>query len=249
MNGELVSIITPMYNAEKYIAQTIESVQAQTYENWEMLIVDDVSCDGSAGIVQKYMAKDARIKYLKHGKNEGAAQARNTALKAAKGRYVAFLDSDDLWMANKLEKQINFMQEQKAAFCYSACAVIDECGNFAGKVRHVPLKQQYRELLKGNSIPCLTVVLDKKRIGDIQMLAIPHEDYAAWLDILKKGITAYGINEVLAKYRVNSNSLSGNKIQAAKWTWNIYRKQQRLGIIRSSYYFVCYFIAAVRKRY
>lgn len=248
MDRELVSVITPMYNAEKYIAQTIESVQAQTYENWEMLIVDDVSCDAGVEIVQGYMVKDPRIKYLKHEKNAGVAQARNTALKAAKGQYVAFLDSDDLWMTNKLEKQIRFMKEKKAVFCYSACEIMDEYGKSTGKVRNVPVKQQYKDLLKGNAIPCLTVILDRSQIGNVEMPVIPHEDYAAWLNILKKGITAYGMDEVLAKYRVNNHSLSGNKLQAAKWTWDIYRKQQKLGVMKSCYCFVCYIIAAVLKR-
>lgn len=248
MDRELVSVITPMYNAEKYIAKTIESVQAQTYENWEMIIVDDVSTDQSAQIVQQYAAEDTRIKYLRHEKNAGVARARNTALKAAQGRYVAFLDSDDLWKNEKLEKQLLFMQSKGAAFLYTACEIIDENGNVTGKVRHVPASQNYEELLKGNAVPCLTVILDRSQIDKVEMPEIPHEDYAAWLDILKKGITAYGIDEVLAQYRVNNSSLSGNKMQAARWTWDIYRKQQKLGIMKSSYCFVCYIIAAVLKR-
>lgn len=248
MCDELVSIITPMYNAEKFIAKTIESVQAQTYQNWEMLIVDDVSTDQSAQIVQRYATEDSRIRYLRHEKNTGVTRARNMALKAAQGRYVAFLDSDDLWKTEKLEKQLTLMQRKNIAFCYCACEVIDENGDKTGQVRYIPETLNYQKLLKGNAIACLTVILDKEIVGNIKMPEIPHEDYAAWLDILKKGITAYGINEVLAEYRVNRHSLSGNKLRAAKWTWDIYRKQQKLGVMKSCYCFVCYIIAAVLKR-
>lgn len=249
MAEELVSIITPMYNAERFITKTIESVQAQTYQNWEMLIVDDMSVDKGAQIVQKYAGTDRRIRYIKHTRNGGVAKARNTALTEAKGRYIAFLDSDDIWKAGKLKTQIDFMRKKGAAFCFSACEVIDEQGKKTGKVRHVPAELTYKDLLKGNAIACLTVVLDREQIDDIRMLSIPHEDYAAWLDILKKGITAYGIDEVLAKYRVSNNSVSKNKLRAAKWTWDIYLKQQKLGFMRSCHCFICYLIAAIRKRY
>lgn len=221
---------------------------AQTYPHWEMIIVDDVSTDGCDEIVKDYAKRDDRIKYYRQKANAGAAQARNTAIGRAQGRYIAFLDSDDLWYEKKLEKQLAYMQEKHAAFCCSSCEIIDENGKSTGKVRHVSAKRSYQDLLKGNDIPCLTVVIDRKVVDRIEMPRIPHEDYAAWLDILKTGITAYGIHEVLAKYRVNSHSLSGNKIQAAKWTWDIYRKQQRLGFFKSCHCFVHYFLAAVRKR-
>lgn len=249
MEEGLVSVITPMYNAEEFIVQAIRSVQQQTYQNWEMVVVDDVSFDKSPQIVREYAKSDGRIRYLRHEQNTGVAQARNTALQAARGRYVAFLDSDDLWTADKIEKQLRFMEDTGAAFCYGACEVIDKEGNIAGKTRHVPKSRTYQELLKGNAIPCLTVVLDRKKIPDIKMPSMPHEDYAAWLDILRTGITAHGLNDVLAKYRINDASVSANKMRAAKWTWDIYRRQQGLGLIRSCYYFMCYFVGAVRKRY
>lgn len=248
MEDKLVSIVTPMYNAKAFVAQTIEAVQAQTYPHWEMLIVDDVSTDGCAELVQSYAEKDDRIKYYKNLENTGVAAARNMAIQKAKGRYIAFVDSDDLWVPEKLEKQLQFMKEKQAAFCYSDCEIINELGESTGKVRHVPVRQDYKQLLKGNAIPCLTVLLDRSKISRIEMPAIHHEDYAAWLDILKTGVVAYGQNEVLGKYRVNSKSLSGNKVRAALWTWDIYRKQEKLGILRSCYCFCCYMLAAIQKR-
>ena len=249
MEEGLVSVITPMYNAEKLIAKTIESVQAQTYQNWEMVIVDDVSTDGGSKIVGEYAQADSRIRYLRHESNQGVSKTRNTALQNARGQYVAFLDSDDLWKPDKLEKQLAFMKEQGASFCYCACRVIGQDGQSAGKTRYVPPSRNYGELLKGNVIPCLTVVLDRKQIQNIHMPDMPHEDYGAWLDILKTGITAYGLNEVLAEYRVSGGSVSGNKLAAAKWTWDIYRRQQGLGIVKSCLCFGHYVVGAVRKRY
>lgn len=248
MKEELVSIITPMYNAEKYIAQTIESVQKQSYQNWEMLIIDDASTDKSEEIVKKYSGRDKRIKYHRQNKNCGIANARNTAIKMAQGTYLAFLDSDDMWKNDKLEKQIQYMQKEDIAFCYSACEIVDSGGSATGKIRSVPLNIDYRTLLKGNYIPCLTVVLDRKKIDNIEMSNISHEDYATWLNILKQGIVAYGINEVLASYRVNNNSVSGNKLRAISWSWNIYRKNQGLGFLKSSYYLIYHIFNAVKKR-
>lgn len=252
MEEGLVSIIIPMYNAEHFIAQTIESVQAQTYVDWEMILIDDCSTDDSDKIVKKYAERDKRIKYSKNLQNLGVAQTRNCAIRQAEGRYLAFLDSDDLWSVDKLEKQVTFMKEKQVAFCYSACKVIDEYGKIAGKVRNVPLKVTYRNLLKGNIIPCLTVVLDQKLIKEqginIHMPQIPHEDYALWLSILNQGIIAYGVPEVLASYRVRSTSISGNKLKAMKWTWKIYRNYLGLGRLRSGYYFFHYIIGALVKR-
>lgn len=249
MEEGLVSVVTPMYNAEKFIAKTIESVQAQTYQNWELVIVDDVSTDGSAEIVMEYAKGDSRIRYLRSESNGGVSKARNTSLEAAAGQYAAFLDSDDLWTPDKLEKQLAFMEKQGAAFCYGACRVIDQEGKPAGKTRYVPSSRSYQELLKGNVIPCLTVVIDRKQVNNIQMPDMPHEDYGAWLDILRTGITAYGLNQVLGEYRISNGSVSGNKLAAAKWTWDIYRRQQGLGLLKSCRCFGHYVIGAVRKRY
>ena len=237
-----------MYNAAATIRETIESVLAQTYKNWEMIIVDDCSTDSSAIIVEEYCKKDERIIYYLSKENVGACAARNIALELATGRYIAFLDSDDLWTVDKLEKQYEYMQKNSVVFSYTACDVIDEFGKLTGQVRHVPEEVEYNTLLKGNSIPCLTVMVDRDGVEYKGMPNVHHEDYAAWLSILKSGVKAYGINEVLAHYRVCNSSLSGNKFKAMKWTWDIYRKHEGLGIFKSSYYFVNYVIKALLKR-
>lgn len=246
--GDLVSIITPMYNAQKYIAQTMDSVLAQTYSNWEMIIMDDCSTDSCPEIVKEYCRKDSRIKYFKNKENQGVSGTRNAAMQKATGRYLAFLDSDDLWNPEKLSIQISFMEQNDAHFCCTGCCVIDENGKLTGQVRHVPPKKNYRQMLKGNSAACLTVVVDRKYIDDPIMPEIPHEDYAAWLNAIKDGEVVYGIDQVLASYRVAGNSVSGNKIRAALWTWSIYRDYLHIPLYKSIFYFICYAWNAVAKR-
>lgn len=244
----LVSIITPMYNAGRYVAKTIESVLAQTYPDWEMIIVDDCSTDGCDKIVKEYQDADSRIHYCVQPRNLGVAEARNRAIALAKGRYLAFLDSDDLWKPEKLEKQIMFLQKRQAAFVFSACDVIDGEDRTAGKVRQVPETVTYKDLLRGNVIPCLTVVLDRQKTGDVVMPKIPHEDYAAWLSVLREQRTAYGLMEPLASYRVADTSVSADKRKAMRWTWQIYHDYLKLGTLKSIYCFVNYVAAAVKKR-
>ncbi len=248
MKEKQVSVIMPVYNKEKYIEATIKSVQEQTYENWEIVIIDDCSSDASSKIIKRYVDNDERIRYYKNEKNLGAAGSRNRAIELAKGRYIAFLDSDDLWMPNKLEKQIDYMSQNEYAFCYSACNVIDTEGKPSGKIRHIPEKVDYKELLKGNVIPCLTVVLDRTKVNNIKMQKMGHEDYVLWLDLLKQCGSAYGINEVLGSYREYGNSLSSNKFTAAQWMWKIYREYEKFGVIKSAWYFVNYAVRAVLKR-
>lgn len=231
-----------------YIAETIGSVKNQTYTNWEMIIVDDCSTDESPQIVAEMAASDDRIKYYKNDKQSGVSQTRNAAICMAKGRYIAFLDSDDLWEPDKLRIQIEFMQANNAHFCCGACQIIDEHGKATGKVRHVPDKCDYKKLLKGNIAACLTVVIDRKHITDIKMPQMPHEDYATWLNIAKDGEIIYGIDTVMASYRVAGDSVSSNKIKAAAWTWRIYRNYLEMSFIKSLFYFGCYIFNAVAKR-
>lgn len=246
----LVSIITPAYNAAAYIAETIESVLAQTYLNWEMLIVNDCSKDNTAEIVQSYAAKDKRIKLINLKQNSGAAAARNTALQNAKGRYIAFLDSDDLWKKEKLQKQIQFMQQNGYAFTYTSYEHFKEVKENIQNQVQIPKSLNYKQALKGNKIGCLTVMLDRKQIANIHFTTQKHEDYILWLNILKQGITAYGMQESLALYRTgNSKSVSSNKLQSALWTWNVYRNSQRLSVVKSMYYFLYYFINGILKHY
>jgi teichuronic acid biosynthesis glycosyltransferase TuaG len=238
--SELISIITPLYNAEKYIKDTIESVINQDYENWEMLIVDDCSKDRSKLIVEKYMELDKRIKLISLENNMGVAFARNIGIKSASGEYLAFLDSDDLWKPNKLSVQLDFMKQNNYAFTFTGYEMINDEGIKLNKIIKAPAKLNYRKLLYGNQIGCLTVMLNKKKIGDIEMPAIRHEDYATWLNIVKGGITAYGLNENLALYRKANSSVSSNKLKSAIWTWDIYRKYQRLSSLNSLKCFIMY---------
>ena len=240
--NDLVSIITPAYNAAEYIAETIESVLAQTYPKWEMLIVNDCSKDNTAEIVQSYVAKDNRIKLINLKQNSGVAVARNTAIQNAKGRYIAFLDSDDLWKKEKLQKQLSFMQKNGYAFTFTAYEHFkDRIENIQNLIK-VPKSLNYKQALKGNQIGCLTVMLDMMQVQNINFSKQKHEDYILWLNILKQGITAYGLNESFALYRTgNSKSISSNKLRSALWTWNVYRSSQTLSIFKSIYY-MCFYV-------
>ncbi len=245
---DLVSLITPAYNAAAYIAETIESVLVQTYPNWEMLIVNDCSKDNTVEIVQSYAEKDKRIKLINLKQNSGAAVARNTAIQNAKGRYIAFLDSDDLWKKEKLQKQIDFMQQNGYAFTYTSYEHFKETKENIQKQVQIPKSLNYQQALKGNQIGCLTVMLDRKQIANIHFTTQKHEDYILWLSILKQGITAYGIQERLALYRTgNSKSISGNKLQSALWTWKVYREFQKLSVVKSMYYMWFYVVNGVEK--
>ncbi len=245
--SDLVSVITPSYKSEKFIAQTIESVLAQTYKNWEMIIVDDVSSDNSNKIIEKYINKDSRIKLIKLEINSGPAIARNRAIKEAKGRYIAFLDADDLWKAEKLEKQIDFMNKSNLSFTYSSYDLIDEEDNDLGSFKTKD-KITYDELLKTNSIGCLTAIYDTERLGKIYMPNIlKRQDYGLWLKILKKINKTQGIVEPLATYRILKNSVSSNKLKAAKYQWKIYREVENINIFKSLYYFIHYTYNGLKK--
>ena len=239
--NNLVSIITPSYNSEKFIKETINSVISQTYKNWEMIIVDDVSSDNSCEIIELYSKKDNRIKLIKLEKNSGPAVARNRAIQEAKGRYIAFLDSDDLWHKDKLTKQLSFMQEQDIALSYTSYYRIKETSRKIIYQFYVPEKVDYSELLKQNIIGCLTAIYDTKKIGKVYMPNIDkRQDFGLWLNILKKVPYAYGLDEPLAYYRVRSASVSSNKILASKYNWKLYREVEKLPLYKAIYYFGWY---------
>lgn len=245
MSPHLVSIITPSYNAEKYLSHTIESVLAQTYQNWEMLIVDDCSPDNANQLIENYAAKDSRIKLIKLEKNSGAAVARNKAIELASGRYIAFLDSDDRWVPHKLERQISFMQENQVAFSYTAYEKLNEDGMVVGRMG-VPNKVNYSDLLKVCSIGCLTAIYDAEMLGKIYMPLIRKgQDLGLWLRILKKIPYAYGLNEVLAQYQLRPDSISAKKGEKARYIWQLYREIEELGRIKAAYYFSHYAVAGV----
>lgn len=235
-----VTIIMPSYNSENFIIESIESVLAQTYSNWELIIVDDCSPDDSNKIIAKYIDSDSRIKLIKLQKNSGPAIARNMAIETANGRYIAFLDSDDVWLPNKLEKQIKFMQDNDLAFTYSSYKLVGEDNEDLG-LFITKDKISYFDMLKTCSVGCLTAIYDTEKIGKQYMpLILKRQDYGLWLKILKLIGETRGILEPLATYRIRKNSVSSNKVKAAKYQWKIYREIEKLSFLKSLYYFAFY---------
>lgn len=241
----LVSIITPVYNSEKYIADTINSVLSQTYKNWEMLIVDDCSKDDTANVIAQF--NDPRIKYFKLSQNSGAAVARNEALEMAQGKYIAFLDADDMWKSEKLEKQLEFMIKNRIGFSFTSYEILKEQGN---KVIKVPKELNYIQFMKNTIIGTLTVMINKDIVGDIRLVDVKKDhDSMTWAKLLREGNIAYGLNESLAYYRKVEGSISNDKFKAVKNHWNNCRKIENLSVAKCLYYFLFYGINAVKKHY
>lgn len=237
MEEELVSIVTPTYNCAKFIGETIDSVIKQNYQNWEMIIVDDASKDNTEEIVKNY--KDKRINYIRLEENSGAAVARNTAMEKAKGKYIAFLDSDDLWMPDKLEKQIEFMKKNKFNITATAYEQIDEAGMNLNKVIHTKEKVNYNGVLLSCPIGNSTVMYNVENLGKFEVPNIrKRNDDALWLQMLKKEEYIYGMEDVLMKYRIRSNSISSKKIDLVKYHWYLYRNIEHLSVIRSVFHIV-----------
>ena len=247
--NRLVSIITPSYNSSKFIEECINSVISQTYLDWEMIIIDDCSIDNSRDLITKFAKEDSRIHPIFLEENVGAAEARNIAIKESKGKYIAFLDSDDLWKKNKLEKQISFMNEKNIAFSFTSYQPMSENGVEKYSVINVPYQIDYHSYLKNTIIGCLTVVIDREKTGEFQMPNIrSSHDMALWLLIMKRGFSAYGLNENLAFYRIVSTSNTSKKWKAAKEVWDVYRKVEKLNIVYSAICFVGYVYNAIKKR-
>ena len=246
---KLVSIIVPVYNAGAYIEETIDMVRAQTYENWELILVDDCSEDESRKKIEGRQAQD-RIRLIAKKSNEGAARARNTGIEAARGRYIAFLDADDVWAPEKLEKELAFMESRQAAFVFTAYEFGDEKARGTGRVVHVPPVLSYEKALSRTVIFTSTVLLDTQKTGRelIRMPEVKSEDTATWWKILKNGFTAYGLNEVLAVYRRPARSLSSNKLEAIRRIWNLYRKQEKLSLWYSVYNLFFWAVRATMRR-
>ncbi|MBQ8456612.1 MAG: glycosyltransferase family 2 protein [Prevotella sp.] len=248
--NELVSVIMPVFNDEKNLSSAISSVIAQTYENWELLIVNDGSTDRSQQIITEYCNQDARIRLYNTSKPSGSPTLpRNIGLEYAKGRFIAFLDSDDQWVSTKLEHQIAlFDQNSNALVVYANYDVMKESGKLYKHPVVAPSVTDYRHLLKGNVIGCLTAMYDTKKTGAILFPYCGHEDYALLLAVLRNGGKAYNTNSVEAVYRMKGSSVSSNKFRAMGWQWNIYRKMEHLSLGTSCYYFVHYAWNAVAKR-
>lgn len=248
MNNEaLVSIITPAYKAGAFIAETIHSVQKQNYRHWEMLIVDDCSPDNTCDVVEAKMASDPRIRLLRHTDNGGPAKARNTALAQARGRYIAFLDSDDLWLPQKLERQLKFMCEQKAVISFTCFRRISADGSKQGRLVAIPKRLTYGQLLRNTAIATSTAIVDRDLSGPFAMKLTYYDDFTLWLDLLKRGFVAHGLREDLMRYRVLGKSVSRNKGKSARMVWNTYRQVEGLGVVFASWCFVNYAFRAFLK--
>ncbi|AYZ73036.1 glycosyltransferase family 2 protein [Fusobacterium necrophorum] len=249
MIKDLVSIITPTYNSDTYISETIDSVINQTYKYWEMIIIDDNSSDNTGIIVKKYTEKYNNIRYILLQRNQGPAIARNIGIESAKGQYIAFLDSDDLWKPNKLKEQINFMKEHNCALSFSQYEEIDSEGNKLNILIKTPkYKISYHDYLVTTPIGCLTAMYDTEKLGKIYLpLLRNREDTALWLKILKKGIYAYPIQKNLAYYRIHSNSITSNKLKLFKYQWDLYFNIEKLGYIKSIFYIFSITIVKILK--
>lgn len=237
----------PAFNAEKYIDSAISSVSVQSYPSWELLVVDDASQDRTLELASNWASQDERIHVFRQAENGGVTKARNTALENASGKYIAFLDSDDLWEPEKLEKQVNFMERQACLLCYSAYRRIDENGARLGDV-FPPKSVDYEKMLQSNFIGNLTGIYNSEVLGKEFLTDFRHEDYVAWLELVKRAGEARGIPEILASYRVYSGSTSSNKIRTILWQWRIYRSSQAIGLLKSSWLMLCYAVNALKKR-
>jgi teichuronic acid biosynthesis glycosyltransferase TuaG len=246
-NWGLVSVITPAWKAEQWIGETIESVLAQTYTNWEMWVVDDLSPDHTAGIVLHYAARDSRVRLIRQPVNGGPAAARNAAILAAKGRWLAFLDSDDLWLPEKLATQLTFQVERGAVLTYTEFRRMSATAGVIGRQIAVPSTLTYAQLLGNTAIATSTVIVDRHLAGEVQMKAIYYDDFGCWLDILRGGRSAMGLHQDLMRYRVVSGSVSRNKWRSVRELWIVYRRAEALGLLASVMHFTKYAIRAFLK--
>lgn len=233
-----VTIVTPVHNAGEFLGDCLDSVSAQTYAHWEHILVDDCSTDNSRAIIEAYAKKDHRIVLISLEKNSGAGVARNKAIEKATGDYIAFLDSDDQWLGSKLERQLDFMQKHNYAFTFTSYTKINEQGESLDKEVRAKELVTYKKALFKNPIGCLTVIYDLTFFGKQYMPIIrKRQDYALWLRLLKK-TDAYGLDEVLATYRVRNDSISSNKYSLLTYEWKIYREVEGLSFFKSLFYVV-----------
>ncbi|HNY03900.1 MAG TPA: glycosyltransferase family 2 protein [Bacteroidales bacterium] len=244
-----VSIITPLYNGTAYVADAIRSVVGQTFTDWEMIIADDGSTDHPEPVVASAAGGDPRIRLILLARNSGAASARNAALELATGDFIAFLDSDDTWKPEKLEQQIGFMERNRWAFSFTSYEVMEATGRPAEKIIRAPQRMDYNHYLRNTAIGCLTVMIDRRLTGPFRMpLLRSSHDMALWLELMKRGFDAFGIDEILASYRLVGTSNTANKWKAARDVWKVYRDVERLSLARSITSFAGYAFHAAAKR-
>lgn len=248
MKNETVSIIVPVHNAAQCITDTILSVKSQTFSDWELILVDDDSDDDSVNIIREFLCD--RIKLIETKGNKSAALTRNRGLEEATGRYIAFLDADDLWLNDKLEKQVAFMKEKEVAFSFTGYEFADADGVGVRKIVRVPETLCYRDAIKNTTIFTSTVMFDLKKMDRklLIMPNVPSEDSATWWQILRTGYRAYGLDEALTLYRRTEGSLSSNKLVAIKRIWNLYRNVEHFNVFYSAYCFINFAINAVIRR-
>ncbi|WP_239524867.1 glycosyltransferase family 2 protein [Leptobacterium flavescens] len=233
----MVSIVTPTYNSEKYLAETIASVISQTYQDWELLLIDDASSDNTLNMIREFADKDKRIRFFQLTENSGAGIARNKGIEMAQGNFVAFLDADDLWKPEKLEKQLKFMEEKDADVCFTAYELINEEGQALNRLVTVLSEVDKNKILKANYIGNSTGIYNAEKLGKIYMPPIrKRQDWALWLRCIEKAGSAYGLQENLAGYRVRKNSVSSNKINLLKYNYIFYRKACNFGAFKSGVY-------------
>ena len=245
----LVSVIMPCYNMASYVSDSIKSVIAQTYPHWELLIVDDASSDETVNIIKSYAQADSRIKFAIKKQNSGISDTRNQCIQMAQGQFLAFLDADDIWHPEKLEKQLSFMLAKNIGFTYSTYDWIDEDGKIMNKFINTIGNLDYKTYLRNTIIGCSTVMVNKAITGDVFVPKFrTSEDTATWLDILRKGLMAYAIDESLVSYRIRRKSASSNKLKAAADLWKVYRQNEKLPFFKALYYFSCYAFNAIKKR-
>lgn len=251
MASPIVSIIMPVYNSKKYIKKTLQSIKHQTFKNWKLIIVDDCSNDNSSDVIKKELKGfEEKYQIIKLNKNSGVSTARNTALRHIDTKYIAYIDSDDIWNIKKLEKQIAFMEKNKYDFTYTYFSYYIE-NKKDKKTTYMPKQLNYKQALKNTAILTSTVIINIQKI-DKKLLQMPDvklgQDSATWWNVLKDGHTAHCLNEYLTKYTQNKMSLSNNKINSVKGTWKLYRKIEKLSLLKSLFLFICYSINATLRR-
>ena len=241
-----ISIIIPIYNVEKYLTVCIDSLKNQGGLRMEIILVNDGSTDLSGEIADEYAKKEERIKVI-HQENGGASAARNVGLDIATEEYIAFLDSDDIWLPKKLEEQLKFIDQPNVAMVFSNFEKVDQAGRRTKRKNIAPSVVDYHLLLRGNCIGCLTVMYDTEKVGKMYFKNVRHEDCALWLSILKKGYKAQNTNSVMALYRVGNHSISSNKMKILSWQWNILRKEEKLPWGRAVFLYIHYAVKALLK--
>jgi teichuronic acid biosynthesis glycosyltransferase TuaG len=247
MTSDLVSIITPAYRCAGVVGETIRSVLAQTYPHWEMLIAEDCSPDNTREVLREWTGVDSRVRLIEQSQNGGPAMARNAGLERARGRWIAFLDSDDLWLPNKLARSIAFAEANAAPLVFTGFRRITAEGGAEGRYIGVPKTLTYRQLLGNTAIATSTVLLDRMAVGDVRMRKTYYDDFDCWLQVLKPGRVAHGLDEDLMRYRVMGQSVSRNKRNSAAKVWRAYRDLEKLSLPAACWYFSHYAVRGLLK--